>query len=56
MDNPASISIVGTNSKIMGKLELNVIPVDVDGESEVPDDMIPEDPTDLIGQRMDFIV
>ena len=40
----------------MGKLEINVIPVDVDGESEVPDDMIPDDPTDLIGQRMDFIV
>jgi hypothetical protein len=56
MDNPATVSIVGTNSKIMGKLELNVIPVDVDGESEVPDDMIPEDPTDLVGQRMDFIV
>ena len=56
MDNPATISIVGTNSQIMGKLEINVVPVDIDGESDIPDDMIPEDPIDLIGNRIDFVV
>lgn len=56
MDNPATISIVGTNSQIMGKLEINVVPVDIDGESDIPDDMIPEDPVDLIGNRIDFVV
>jgi hypothetical protein len=56
MDNPAVVSIIGTNSQIIGKLDINIIPVDMDGESDVPDDMLPEQPEDLIGQRMDFIV
>ena len=56
MDNPTTVSIIGQNSCIMGKLEINVVPVDTDGESEVPDDMIPEDPMDLLNQRMDFRV
>ena len=56
MDNPATVSIIGQNSRIMGKLEINVIPVDIDGESEIPEDMIPDSPDELIDQRMDFIV
>lgn len=40
----------------MGKLEINVVPVDIDGESDIPDDMIPEDPNELIGNRIDFVV
>ena len=56
MDNPSTVSIIGQNSQIMGKLKINIIPVDQDGESEVPDDMIPENPDDLIGQRIDFKV
>lgn len=56
MDNPATVSIVGTNSQIMGKLEINVVPVDFDGQSDIPDDMVPDDPADLIGNRIDFVV
>lgn len=56
MDNPSVVSIIGQNSSIMGKLEINIIPVDTDGVSEVPDDMIPEDPMELENQRMDFRV
>jgi hypothetical protein len=33
----------------MGKLEVNLIPVDTDGESEIPEENIPENPLDLIG-------
>ena len=40
----------------MGRLDVNVIPVDEDGESELPEEKVPEEPTDLIGQRIDFIV
>ena len=40
----------------MGKLEVNIMPVDEDGESEVSEDIIPEEPEDLIGKRIDFIV
>ncbi len=56
MDNPSIISIVGTNSQIVGKLEVNIIPCWEDGESEVPIDLVPESPEDLIGRRIDFLV
>jgi len=56
MDNPATATIIGPNSQTMGKIEINVIPVDEDGESEVPEDMVPESPEDLINRRIDFIV
>jgi kinesin family member 13 len=49
MDNPATVSIIGQNSQIMGKLEINIIPVDADGESEIPDDMIPDNSEELVG-------
>ncbi len=56
IDSPMTVSIVGSNSGIMGKLEVNVIPVDEDGESDVPDDLIPDNPNELEGRRIDFIV
>ena len=56
IDSPMTVSIVGSNSGIMGKLEVNVIPVDEDGESEVPDERIPEAPEELEGNRIDFII
>jgi len=31
IDNPATISIIGTTSQVMGRLEVNIIPVDEDG-------------------------
>ena len=40
----------------MAKLEINLIPVDEDGENEVPEEKIPDEPEDLIGQRIDFVV
>mgnify|MGYP001807039981 CR=1 FL=1 len=40
----------------MGKLDINLIPVDEDGESEIPEDKIPDEPAELIGQRIDFIL
>jgi hypothetical protein len=47
IDNPAILSLIGTTSQVNGKLELNLIPVDTDGENEVPEDMLPDDPQDL---------
>ena len=40
----------------MGKLEVNIIPVDMYGDSEIAEDNIPDEPEDLIGQRIDFVV
>lgn len=56
MDNPATVSIVGKDSKIVGKLDVNIIPCCEDGDTELPDEMLPENPEDIIGQRIDFIV
>ena len=56
IDSPNTISIVGSNSGIMGKLDVNIVPVDEDGESEISDEMIPDSPDELEGRRIDFIV
>ena len=56
IDNPSTASIVSKDSKIVGKLEINLIPVDEDGESEVPDENFPDSPEELIDRRIDFLV
>jgi hypothetical protein len=56
MDNPAVISIVGKDSKIVGKLEVNIVPCCEDGEIDIPEDLLPEFPEQLIDNRIDFIV
>ena len=48
IDNPATINIVSEFSTLSGKLDVNIIPVDEDGESEVPDDLAPENPMELV--------
>lgn len=56
IDNPSTISIIGQNLQVMGKLECNIIPCDEDESEDIPDELIPEEPEDLIGKRIDFIV
>ena len=56
IDNPATVSIIGTTSEVQGKLEINIIPVDTDGIGEYPEELISDEPMDLIGNRLDFIV
>lgn len=56
MDNSGCLSIFDSKPRIVGKLEMNIIPVCADGESELPDYMLPERPEDIIGQRLDFVV
>lgn len=56
IDNPSQVSIIGSNLQVMGKLEVNVMPIDEDGESEIAEDRIPDEPSELVGQRIDFVV
>ncbi len=56
LDNPATISLIGATSDINGKLEVNIIPVDENEDPDLPDDMIPDTPMDLVSTRIDFIV
>jgi len=48
MDNPRKIPIVATNNKIYGQLEINVVPCDEDGEEELNEDLLTDDPMDLL--------
>ena len=56
MDNPHKIPIVGTNSKIYGQIEVNTVPCDEDGNEELNEDLLTEDPQDLLNQTLDFKV
>ena len=39
---------------MVGKLDINIVPVNSKGSEEL--DFIPDEPSDLIDQRIDFIV
>lgn len=55
IDNPATVNLIGSTFEVHGKLELNITPVNPDGTSEDLD-FIPDEPSDLIDQRIDFVV
>lgn len=48
MDNPRKIPIVATNNKIYGQLEINVVPCDENGDEELNEDILTDDPMDLL--------
>lgn len=54
IDNPATVNLIGSTFEVHGKLEVNITPVNPDGSEDL--DFIPDEPTDLIDQRIDFIV
>jgi len=56
IDNPAQINLIGRTFEVFGKLNVNVIPVDPSGSEDLPDEMIPDEPEDLIDTRIDYIV
>ena len=56
INNPAQVNLVATSFEFCGKLDLDIIPVDPDGSEDLPDELIPNEPEDLIDQRLDFIV
>lgn len=56
IDNPAQINLIGRTFEVFGKLNVNIIPVDQDGNEDLPDEMIPDEPEDLIGSRIDYVI
>lgn len=54
IDNPATVNLIGSTYEVHGKLDVNIIPVNPDGSEDL--DYIPEDPSELFDQRIDFIV
>ena len=56
MDNPINICLTGTTYQVHGSLNVNIIPVDPDGNPELNMDLLPEEPEDLLHSRIDFLV
>ncbi len=54
IDNPATVNLIGSTFEVHGKLQLNIIPVNPDGTEDL--EFIPDEPNDLIDQRIDFVV
>ena len=53
MSNPSSVSIISPNGKVMGQLDVDIIPHD---ENDNEYDEVPESPSELIGQSICFKV
>lgn len=51
IDNPSQISLIGSTFKTHGNLFVNIIPLGPEGQpmDECPDELIPEEPEDLLG-------
>jgi len=56
IDNPSTIDLIGSNYENHGNLEVDVVPVDPNGDVELADEDLPEVPEDLIQRRVDYLV
>ena len=56
LDNPFTVNLIGTNYENHGSLEVNLIPVDAEGNEDIADEDLPEQPEDLMDRRVDFLV
>lgn len=58
IDNPSQISLIGSTFKTHGNLFVNIIPLGPEGQpiEEMQDDQIPEEPEDLLGQEIKFVI
>lgn len=48
IDNPRKLPIVATNSSIVGEISINILPCDENGNEELNEDTLPDEPTDLL--------
>lgn len=58
IDNPHTVQLISSGEKAAknGKLEMNIMPTDESGWGEFPDERIPLEPEDMVGERLDFAV
>lgn len=56
MDNPIEVNLIGTSYAVTGKIEVNLVPTDPTGTDEPPEELITDNPDDLIDNRLDFLV
>ena len=56
IDNPITVNLIGSNYENHGQLDVNIIPVDADGNEELADEDLPDAPEDLLNRRIDYKV
>lgn len=56
MDNPVTMTLVSQSFSLYGTIDVNIIPCDTTGTEEPPEEILPEEPEDLLNQNIDFIV
>ena len=56
IDNPRKLPIVATNSSIVGEININIVPCEEDGNEDMNEDLLPDEPTDLLNQSISFKV
>jgi len=57
IDNPVDVNLIGNLYEHSGgKLYLNIVPVDSEGNKDIPPEAIPNDPMELVNSQMDFMV
>lgn len=56
MDNPRKIPIIATNNQVYGQVSINVVPCDEEGNEDLDEDELSDDPQALIGNPLDFKV
>ena len=56
IDQPIQIGLIGSTYRSHGQLDVNIIPVDENGSDELPEELIPDAPEDLLNQRIDYLV
>jgi hypothetical protein len=52
LDNPRDIPIVSTSNKIVGKVFVNIVPCEEDGNEDLDEDSLPDDPKDLLNTEI----
>ena len=56
IDNPFTVNLIGSNYENHGQLDVNIIPVDAQGNEDIPEDDLPAEPSELLDRQIDFIV
>lgn len=51
-----SINLIGSNYENHGQLDVNLVPVDLEGNEDLADEDLPDVPEDLLNRRIDFLV
>lgn len=56
LDNARAVPIIAPNNDVHGEIHMNVVPCDEEGNEELDEEMMSDDPNDLLNERLDFKV